>query len=187
MLQKQRLHERYYFHSVYIAMQKVLYTLCFSGHLYPLTNSQSHDPRFWCVLGLPVCANKLSEHCSIWVSLPSLFHLHYLSLNRKVHWGTTDDLATSFLHFPLFSTALWDLANSRPAHPWCCLPTPSSVCLVFFPLSLCLARCWQSCKASPCTDIQIPDWTLKLHEVLQQMKRAGIIITGNNGLPKRCE
>ena len=23
--------------------------------------------------------------------------------------------------------------------PWCCLPTSSSVCLVFFPLSLCLA------------------------------------------------
>ena len=24
--------------------------------------------------------------------------------------------------------------------PWCCIPTSSSVCLVFFPLSLCLAR-----------------------------------------------
>ena len=24
--------------------------------------------------------------------------------------------------------------------PWCCLPTSSSVCLVFFPLSLCFAR-----------------------------------------------
>ena len=24
--------------------------------------------------------------------------------------------------------------------PWCCLPTSSSVCLVFFPLSLCLAK-----------------------------------------------
>ena len=24
--------------------------------------------------------------------------------------------------------------------PWCCLPTSSSVCLVFYPLSLCLAR-----------------------------------------------
>ena len=24
--------------------------------------------------------------------------------------------------------------------PWCCLPTSSSLCLVFFPLSLCLAR-----------------------------------------------
>ena len=30
--------------------------------------------------------------------------------------GTTDDFTTSFLHFSLFSTALWDLANSRPVH-----------------------------------------------------------------------
>ena len=28
--------------------------------------------------------------------------------------GTTDDFTTSFLHFSLFSTAPWDLANSRP-------------------------------------------------------------------------
>ena len=39
---------------------------------------------------------------------------HHLSLNRKGRWGTTDDFTTSFLHFSLFSTALWDLANSRP-------------------------------------------------------------------------
>ena len=26
--------------------------------------------------------------------------------------------------------------------PWWCLPTSSSVCLVFFPLALCLARCF---------------------------------------------
>ena len=37
-----------------------------------------------------------------------------LFLNRKGCWGTTDDFATSFLHFSLFSTAL--LANSRPVH-----------------------------------------------------------------------
>ena len=30
--------------------------------------------------------------------------------------GTTDDLTTSFLIFSQFSTALWDLANSRPVH-----------------------------------------------------------------------
>ena len=30
--------------------------------------------------------------------------------------GTTDDFTTSFLHFSLSSTALWDLANSRPVH-----------------------------------------------------------------------
>ena len=44
-----------------------------------------------------------------------LLHLH-LSLDREVRWGTTDDFTTSVLHFSLFSTALWDLASSRPVH-----------------------------------------------------------------------
>ena len=43
-------------------------------------------------------------------------HHHYLSLNHEGCWGTTDDFVASFLHFPLFSTALWDLPNSRPVH-----------------------------------------------------------------------
>ena len=43
-------------------------------------------------------------------------HHHHQSLNLEGRWGTTDDFATSFLHFSLFSTALWDLPNSRPAH-----------------------------------------------------------------------
>ena len=43
-------------------------------------------------------------------------HHHHQSLNREGRWGTADDFATSFLHFSLFSTALWDLANSRPVH-----------------------------------------------------------------------
>ena len=42
-----------------------------------------------------------------------LHHLH-LPLNRR--WGTTGDFTTSVHHFSLFSTALWDLANSRPVH-----------------------------------------------------------------------
>ena len=56
-------------------------------------------------------------------------HHHYLSLNHEGRWGTTDDFTTSFLHFSLFSTALWDLANSRPfqslmlsSHLFLCLP-----------------------------------------------------------------
>ena len=44
------------------------------------------------------------------------YHHHYLSLNHKGRWGTTDDFATSFLHLFLFSIALCDLANSRPVH-----------------------------------------------------------------------
>ena len=43
-------------------------------------------------------------------------HHHHPSLNLEGCWGTTDDFATSFLHFSLFSTALWHLANSRPVH-----------------------------------------------------------------------
>ena len=46
-----------------------------------------------------------------------LFHHHYhLSLNREGRLGYTDNFATSFLHISMFSTALWDLANSRPVH-----------------------------------------------------------------------
>ena len=66
---------------------------------------------------------------------------HHPSLNHKGRWGTTDDFASSFLHFSLISTALWDLANSRPVHSlmlsshlFLCLP-----CLLSS-LSLCLAR-----------------------------------------------
>ena len=44
------------------------------------------------------------------------YHHHHQSLNREGRWGTTDDFATSFLHFSLFSTALWDLSNSKPVH-----------------------------------------------------------------------
>ena len=36
---------------------------------------------------------------------------HHLSFNREGGWSTTDDFTTSFLHFSLFSIALWDLAN----------------------------------------------------------------------------
>ena len=56
-------------------------------------------------------------------------HHHHLFRNREGRWGTTDDFTTSFLHFSLFSTALFDLANSRPvpslmlfSHIFLCLP-----------------------------------------------------------------
>ena len=45
----------------------------------------------------------------------------YEKVNREGCWGTTDDFATSFLHFSLFSTALWDLPNSRPVYSRCSL------------------------------------------------------------------
>ena len=53
------------------------------------------------------------------MSILTIHHHHHRhqSLNREGRWGTTDNFATSFLHFPLFPTALWDLPNSRPVHP----------------------------------------------------------------------
>ena len=60
-----------------------------------------------------VCIHRPDRQ--MWV-LSHHHHHHHQSLNRKGCWGTTDDFATSFLHFPLFFTALWDFANSRPVH-----------------------------------------------------------------------
>ena len=58
-----------------------------------------------------------------------LINLHpHLSLNRWGRWGTTDDFTTSFLHFSLFSTALWNLAN----------PIPVRSLMLFFHLCFCL-------------------------------------------------
>ena len=54
---------------------------------------------------------------SFQVALLCLFHHHHhLSLNHESRRGTTDDSTTGFLHFYLFSTTLWDLANSGPVH-----------------------------------------------------------------------
>ena len=63
-----------------------------------------------------------------------------ISLNREGRWGTTDDFATSFLYFPLFSTALWDLSNSRPVHSLM-LSSHLFLCLpCFLSLPVCLSR-----------------------------------------------
>ena len=82
------------------------------------------------------CTHPLEQ--GIW-SLDKCHH-HHQSLNREGRWGTTDDFATSFLHFSLFPIALWDLPNSRPVH-FLMLSFHLSLCLpCLFPLSLCLAR-----------------------------------------------
>ena len=77
---------------------------------FPKQNSQAIDWTFsWRQLNR-LCSLRLHHH----------HHHHHrrrhLSLTRKGRWGTIDDFTTSFLHFSLFSTALWDLANSRPVH-----------------------------------------------------------------------
>ena len=52
-----------------------------------------------------------NEACSLRARDIRCNHHHHLSLNCEGRWGTTDDFTTSFLHFSLFSTALWDLAT----------------------------------------------------------------------------
>ena len=69
-------------------------------------------------------------------------HHHHQFLNREGRWGTTDDFATSFLHFPCSPLPSGTCRTPGLSIPWCCLPTSSSICLVFFSLSLCLARCF---------------------------------------------
>ena len=64
----------------------------------------------------------------------------HLSLNRGGRWSTTDDFATSFLHFSCSPLPSGTLQTPGLSIPWCCLPTSSSVCLVFFLLLLCLSR-----------------------------------------------
>ena len=70
----------------------------------------------------------------------SLSHHYHQFLNHKGSWGTTDDFATSSLHFSCSPLPSGTCRTPGLSIPWCCLPTSSSVCLVFFPLSMCLAR-----------------------------------------------
>ena len=92
------------------------------------------------------------------------------SLTARVVGRTTDDFATSFLHFPLFSTAIWDLANSRPVHSlmlsshlFLCLPcllppftVPSKMVLArpdereTWPYHCSLRLTWQQCQRLTC-------------------------------------
>ena len=66
--------------------------------------------RFWKNAGEWTGRVEISQE-----EVPHHHHYHQ-SLNREARWGTTDDFATSFLHFSLFFTVLWDLPNSRPVH-----------------------------------------------------------------------
>ena len=67
-------------------------------------------------------------------------HHHHQSLNHKVIGASQlilQPLSSIFLCSPLPTRTWWTPGLSIS---WCCLPTSSSVCLVFLPLSLCLAR-----------------------------------------------
>ena len=60
---------------------------------------------WWCLSFLYDCVIHNQHHHHHLISYP---------LTARVVGSTTDDFAISFLNFPLFSSALWDLANSRP-------------------------------------------------------------------------
>ena len=64
---------------------------------------------------------------------------HHISLNCEGHWGTTDDLQSFFSIFPCSPLPCGTCRTPGLSIPWCFLPTSSSVCPVFFSLSLCLA------------------------------------------------
>ena len=88
-------------------------------------------------------------------------HHHYLlSLNCEGRWGTTDDFATIFLHLSLFSTALWDLSNSRPVHSM----------ILSFHLFLCLP-CLLPLFTVPCKMVWArPDWiSCSIHKILWKL------------------
>ena len=64
----------------------------------------------------------------------------HLPLNRRVvraRQMISQPVSSIFLCSPL-PPGTWRTPGL--SIPWCCLPTSSSICLVFFPLSLCLAR-----------------------------------------------
>ena len=74
----------------------------------------------------------------------TIFQDHLPSPSPVLHcegrWGTTDDFTISFFHFSFFPPPSWTWRAPGVSIPWCFLPTSSCVCLVFFPLSLRLAR-----------------------------------------------
>ena len=103
----------------------------FERHIYVLGET-GNKSVFWLILGLKekTLGRRDLNFCTH--STPQLgtwqrrrekvfghhhhHHHHYQLLDRDGRLGTTNDFATSFLHFPLFSTTLWDLPNSRPVH-----------------------------------------------------------------------
>ena len=67
-------------------------------------------------------------------------HHHHQSLNREGRWGTTNNFATSFLHFfPVLHCPLGLAELQACPFPDVVFPNLFSVCLVFFLLSLYVA------------------------------------------------
>ena len=118
-------------------------------------------------------------------------------VNYEGCWTATDDFTTGFLHFSLFSTALWDLANSRTVHslmlsPYLFLCLPCLLPPFTVPCKMVLARpdereTWSyhcslrlftlvrrsSCRPIPCLILAQTSWLVTwslyvMHSILQQ-------------------
>ena len=83
---------------------------------------------------------SISSCLGMWAFQHLCHHHHHQSLNRKGRWGTTDDLEPVFSIFPCSPLPSGTCRTPGLSITLCCLPTFSFVYLVFFPLSLCLAR-----------------------------------------------
>ena len=106
-------------------------------------------------------------------------HHHHQSLNREGRWWTTDDFATSFLHFSLFSTALWDLPNSRPVHSlmlsshlFLCISNEENISYNrATPASSREHGCWRHAGAALITVRMISFWAVSTTQQQQKQQR----------------
>ena len=94
----------------------------FRGRTFKLCVLTRWDFNF-CVRGSPLQGNGnnirccCSSVCTCVVVVKPSPH-YYLPLHGIGRWGTTDDFTTSFLHVPLFSTAL--SSGTWLSITWCC-------------------------------------------------------------------
>ena len=117
-----------------------------------------------------LCSMYITMYCNFYISTAFVVLHFHLSLNHRGHWGTTDDFMTSSPHFSLFSTALWDLAKSRPIHslmlsshlffhPPCLLPIFCYSVLKLLFLLLCFKIALAECYHNPSSNVHI-SWCL---------------------------
>ena len=112
-------------------------------HYLPCTKSRYPTAKYSFILVWNMRYPKRNNSVTVvrnWWKPIHHHHHHHLSLDREGIWGTTNDLTTSFLHFSLSPLPSGTWRTPDLSIPWCCLPTSSSVCVVFFPLSQCLTR-----------------------------------------------
>ena len=89
------------------------------GWVWNIKNQYTHDRLLYTAVAIIIIINPFTARV---VGVPQMI------------------LQPVFSIFPCSQLPSGTCRTSGLSIPWCCLPTSSSVCLVFFPLSLCLAR-----------------------------------------------